>query len=227
MRTLPKAQAKLITFFEIHTDLWAQDPAAIGLDPLKLGALTAATAEARADYSHALATREAAKAATTALSGSIEKLRALGGPAISTIRAFAESSGNPGQIYSAAQIPPPGDPSPAPAPEAPTDIRIRLLGDGSLELRWQARQPAPGAEVYTQIRRRLNGIGAFTTLGATGARIFIDDSVPAGAGNVEYALTVHRGRQSSPPVVRGILLGRPAPAGARGQGPAPEHARAA
>jgi len=184
MRTLPKAQAKLITFFEVHTDLWAQDPAAIGLDPLKLDALSAATAQARQNHAEAIAAREAAKAATTALSGSIEKLRALGGPAISTIRAFAESAANPGHIYSAAQIPPPADPSPAPAPEAPTDIRIALLGDGSLELRWRTRQPAPGAEVYTQIRRQLNATGPFTALGDTGARRYIDTTVPAGTRSI-------------------------------------------
>lgn len=212
MRTLPKSQAKLITFFEAHTDLWAQDPAAIGLDPLKLGALSAAAAEARQDFASAIAAREAAKAATTALSGSIERLRALGGPAISAIRAFAESAEDPWSIYSAAHIPPPGDPSPAPAPDAPTDIAITLQTDGALELRWKTRQPAPGAEVYTQIRRRLNGAGGYTPLGATGARVFIDDSVPAGTGSVEYIFTVHRGGKSSDPVVRSILLGRPAPA---------------
>src|SRR5690606_38555746 len=111
----------------------------------------------------------------------------------------------------------------------PTDIRIALLGDGSLELRWRTRQPAPGAEVYTQIRRQLDGAGPFIPLGATGARPprYIDTTVPAGTRSIAYLLTTRRGAQSSDPVIQGILLGRPAPAGARGQVALLEHARAA
>ncbi|MFG0285131.1 MAG: hypothetical protein ACF8R7_11975 [Phycisphaerales bacterium JB039] len=214
MRTLPKSQDDLIRFFELHTSVWAGDPAAIGLDGARVAQVAAAAADARAKYAAATSAREAAKAATTALRSAIATLRATGGPAISTIRAFAASAPNPSQVYSAAEIDPPSDPTPAPAPEAARDISITLRTDGALLLRWRARQPAPGAEVYTKLRRRLDGAGPFAELAATGEAHFTDDTVPAGTRQVEYLLTVCRGATESPTEIAAILLGRPQAAGA-------------
>ncbi|MFG0283720.1 MAG: hypothetical protein ACF8R7_04800, partial [Phycisphaerales bacterium JB039] len=211
MATLPGTQEGLLTFVEDHVAVWVNDPAAIGLDLSAVTALQGAVTSARSAYTVASAARETSKGATTALHGELDTLKGLAGQAINTIRAFAEGAADPMAVYAAAQIPPRADPTPAPAPATPTDASATLLGDGTIRLRWKAPQPAAGAEVYTQIRRRLGTTGPFTTLGDTGEKTFVDDTVPAGTAEVQYTFIAKRNGQSSDPTQPiTLLLGVPA-----------------
>lgn len=218
MSTIPHTQEGLINFFESHTAVWANDPLAIGLTAEQLAALSGATIAARAALTVAISARDAAKGATTDLHGALDTLRGLGGPAIATIRAFAEGSDDPASVYATAQIPPRAEPNPAPPPAIPTDVSATVLGDGTIRIRWKAPQPAQGAEIYTQVRRRLNGAGQFTVLGDTGAKTLVDSTVPAGTHKVEYMCIAKRGDQSSDPSQPvSLLLGVPSN-GEQGEG---------
>lgn len=210
MSTIPRTQSDLIGFFETHVAVWSNDPAGIGLTAEALTALNGATVAARAALTTATASRAVAKADTTALHGALSELKSIGGPAINAIRAFAEGSDDPAAVYALAQIPPRDPPSPAPPPAIPTDASASVLGDGTIRLKWKAPQPVPGAEVYTQIKRRLNGTGEFITLGDTGAKTFVDNTVPAGTHKVEYMFIAKRSDQSSDPTQPiSLLLGVP------------------
>ncbi|MFG0283421.1 MAG: hypothetical protein ACF8R7_03275 [Phycisphaerales bacterium JB039] len=209
MTTLPKQQAELISFFEAHVPVWLNDPTAIGLTLTTVTSIQGATVAARGAYDSAQVARDASKAATTTLHGAIDTLRGMGGPAINAIRAFAEGAADPMAVYSAAQIPPPADPTPAPAPEAPSDISLTLLLDGRIQLKWKAPQPVAGAEVFTEIQRRFNGAGSYAPLASTGEKTYFDATVPAGTQQVEYLLYARRGGQVSAPAGESILLGVP------------------
>ena len=210
MGTMPQTQDALINFFESHTAVWANEPTAIGLSLEQVTALSGATVAARSALTVAIQTRDAAKGATTDLHGALATLKGLGGPAIATIRAFAEGSEDPASVYAAAQIPPRSDPNPAPPPSIPTEVSATVLGDGTIRLRWKAPQPAPGAEVFTEVKRRLNGTGTFLVLGDTGAKTLVDSTVPAGTHKVEYMCIAKRGDlQSDPSQPVTLLLGVP------------------
>src|SRR5690606_25350641 len=112
----------------------ANDPLAVGLTVEQLASLSGATVAARAALTTAIQTRDAAKGATTDLHGALDTLRGLGGPAIAAIRAFAEGSEDPASVYATAQIPPPADPTPAPAPAIPTGVSAEVLGNGSIRI---------------------------------------------------------------------------------------------
>jgi len=199
MSTMPQTQEALVSFFEAHAPVWLNDPTAIGLTLETVTSIQGATVIARGALGTAAGARDASKSATTALHGAVAELRGLGGPAIAAIRAFAEGSDDPATVYATAQIPPRDPPSPAPAPDTPTEISATVLGDGTIRVAWKVFQPVPGAEVYTQIRRRLNGVGEFTTLGDTGAKTLVDSTVPAGTHSVEYLCIAKRGEQASDP----------------------------
>jgi hypothetical protein len=85
-----------------------------------------------------------------------------------------------------------------------------VLGNGTVRLRWKAPQPSPGAEVFTQIQRRFNGAGQFQVIGDTGAKTFVDTTVPAGTASVQYIFVAKRGEQQSDPSAPiSLLLGVP------------------
>lgn len=202
MSTIPRTQADAIQFIETHLPIWIENPGAIGLSPPQLTALADAATRASQDLAAARQAREAAEAATTRLRSSMEQMRAIAGPIIAAIRAFAEGSDDPCSIYAQAQIPPRAAKSPAPAPETPVFESFDLLGDGALRLRWRVTRPAPNTPVHTRIRRRLPGESQFTLLGDTAEKHFIDRTLPVGGrgGSAVYQFQAvgggGRGRES-------------------------------
>jgi hypothetical protein len=87
-----------------------------------------------------------------------------------------------------------GTGSPVGPPGTPTGFGVRLPGDGSVEVSWTCRNP-PGARgtVY-EVWRRVGGDSEFAYLGGTGAKRFLDATLPAGAaaGGVTYQVRAAR-----------------------------------
>ena len=189
----------MLSFFEAHVALWANDPTGIGLTAEQVTALSGQTVASRSAHTVAVAARETSKGATTALQNELTQLRDMGGPMINAIRAFAEGSDDPGAVYAAAQIPPPAAPSPAPAPDAPTNITTTVYTTGAVELKWKVKQPRRGAEIFTVIFRQLNKTGPYTEYASTGEKTFVDTNIPPGATAVSYVLRARRGDQVSVP----------------------------
>lgn len=199
MSTLPRSRAEQINFFEQHVSIWASDPAALGLTSAQVTDLNGLTTAARASFVTVEAARQSAKATTTGYYGATDAMREAGGEAINTIRAFAEASDDPAAVYEAAQIPPRAAPSPAPAPDAPTNIATTVYTTGEVELKWKVKQPRPGAEIFTVIHRRLNNTGAYIEFASTGEKMFVDSNIPPGTQSVSYMLRTRRGDQVSVP----------------------------
>jgi hypothetical protein len=208
MSTLPRRKPEAIAYLENRIAMWVTEAANLGLSVSQASDLNAAIAAASGGLDAAEQARALSRAATVTYNAAYDEMRTLAGAAIKSIRAYALTTDDPSAVYALAQIPPPADPQPAPAPAAPGDITFELQSTGALLLRWKAPQPAPGAEVFTSMSRKLDGQMAFTTIFDTGAREFLDDTIPPGTASVQYVLRAKRGSQiSAPSNVITIYLG--------------------
>lgn len=104
MRTVPKADGELIQFALAHVDVWAADPAAIGLTPQDIAALRAVLSTAQTQRIAAGMARDAARSATVTAGRSAAALRAMCSQLVTTIKMFAR---NDDGVLAAAQINPP------------------------------------------------------------------------------------------------------------------------
>jgi len=197
MTVVPNKDLDAVQFFESHVPVWAATPAAVGLTAAQVAALDTATKAARNAYTAQQNARNAAKASTSAYHTNVGAMREIGGDLIKTIKAFAATSNNP-NVYAIAQIPMPAEPAPLPPPGQPNDFDVRLTGSGAIVLSWKCANAAPSSGAYFTVRRRIGTQGAFTLVGGTGSRTFIDDSIPAGSPFVTYLVQGFRGEQPGP-----------------------------
>src|SRR5688572_11971847 len=77
-------------------------------------------------------------------------------------------------------------PSPMPPPGTPSNFRVELLGDGSIEIKWRANNPTGMSGVTYQVWRRFGSEGEFTFHGASGEKKYIDSTIPAGTPQLQY-----------------------------------------
>jgi hypothetical protein len=63
-----------------------------------------------------------------------------------------------------------------------------LRGDGAVIIKWKCHNPANAAGTVYEVRRRIGGVGAFTYVGVTGTREFVDETLPLGADGVTYQI---------------------------------------
>ncbi len=87
-------------------------------------------------------------------------------------------------------------PSPLPPPGKPDRFRVTLSGDGSVELAWKCNNPPGSRGTIYQVERRVGGGSAFTFLGASGTKRFIDTSIPAGAPSLTYQVQAIRSKSA-------------------------------
>ena len=210
MSVLPDTTIGQIQFCEAHNAVWAIAPAAIGLTAAQVTALTTATGTARKSFNDAQIARQASKAATTKLRTDAAVMRSQVADLVRQIKAFAELQAVPGTVYSAAQIPPPAAPVPAPAPGKPADFAVTLESDGSVTLSWTATDSAASLGAFFTVSRKLPGQagGAFVGIGgAPGSTAesrrcsFTDSTVPASAASAgaQYIVQGFRGTRAGEP----------------------------
>lgn len=200
MRTFPTSpRATFLEWCQGHTAVFTAQAEQIGLTIEQAGAFSTATTAAAAALLAQQQAIQQARAATQAVQNFFAALRGTAGDTVRLIRAFAETQANPTTIYNLAQIPPPAQPSPAPPPAQPTELRVALdPSGGQVELRWKAANPAGTAGTSYIVRRRLPGEAAFTYLGTTGKKRFVDATLPAGVASVQYTVQGQRSDQSGP-----------------------------
>lgn len=185
---VPQTRVGKIEFYETHQPAWTTNAVVIGLTAPLMTAFTAQIAAARAAFTAAEVAREAAKAATTNFYKKVSEMQAQGSSFIDTIRATAISK-NDANIYVLAQIPPPATPSSAPPPGTPFDFRVELQPTGSLSLSWKCNNPVGVGGTIYELKRRA-GTGTPVYIGASGARTFVDDTLPSSAATgVTYFIT--------------------------------------
>lgn len=219
MSTVPEDRAGKIEFYAAHLGPWAAHAAAIGLSPGAVASIAHRLAEAREAYEAHRAAQAAARAATAAYHQKVAALHGApggGSDAIRTIRAFAETTGDP-NVYTLAQIPPPAAPAApgsGPPPGTPFDLRLRLHQDGALELRWRCSNPRHARGIVYEIMRSTGEPGAPSEyLGAVGTRRFVDRTLAAAAGaEIVYRITAVRSTSRGDPAEFIVRLGAGGPA---------------
>ncbi|MBK8269436.1 MAG: fibronectin type III domain-containing protein [Planctomycetes bacterium] len=140
---------------------------------------------------------QAAMAATQTAKAAVRALRIGAGDVVRTVRAYAENAKNPLNIYNKAQIAPPADRMPTPAPERPRSLSATLDATrGALTIRWKARNSAGTSGTNYLIRRKLPGEDQFAFVGVSGAKLFDDATIPEGVTQVEYTVQAVRGKRA-------------------------------
>jgi hypothetical protein len=192
MSIVPRKDDQLLAWTTLRSNLWLADPGSIGLTTGQVTAYRNTVITAQENFNTRAAAAAAAKAATTANRESLQQLRRSTAELLNFIKAYALSQPNPGAVYAAAQIPPPGQPSPVPPPGTPFDFRVELLQSGAITLRWKCANPAGGTGTLYEVRRRDGFSGPFAFVGASGQRSFTDETLPAGVAAVVYQVTAVR-----------------------------------
>lgn len=201
MAVLPKTRRAQIEWFESRVGAWSDDPGAIGLTEGQVAELAANVAAARAKYEQAERARNASRSATVGYHAAADTLVQGGRDLVATIKAFAEASDDR-EVYARAEIPPPADRSPLPAPGTPHDLRITLETTGRISLVWKADDAAASSGAYFIVQRRLDDEPGFAILGATGTKSFRDETVPLGTRRATYMVQPFRGSKAGRPSVQ-------------------------
>lgn len=196
MSELPRTRLDRLQYFEAHYDQWLTNAAAIGITAGAATAVKNATTACRAGFDAMMVARDAARAATQNFYNLNNTMTGLGRGVISTIKAFAESTGDP-NVYVLANINPPAPPTPVPAPATPTEFTGSVSPDGVVTLRWRAEASGPSNGVFFLLERKRGGAGAYAVLGATMERTYEDPEADVVNGPVQYRVRAVRGALSS------------------------------
>lgn len=188
MTILPKSREQMIAFIEARLDAWAAEPAAIGLTSKQVGDLVAVTAAGRAALDAQTNAINLKLAATATMRTQTDAARDLAGDLIKVIRSFAELSDDPG-VFDAALIPAPSPPTPAGAPEQPTELAAALMLPFGLELRWKG---SVAKSTHFAVHRRLPGESVYDLIGTTRSRRYQDKTLPDAASGVQYYIAAIR-----------------------------------
>lgn len=158
-------------------------------------ALNTLVVDARAAYEGAIAARSTSRTATNIQSSAVGVMAELGGDYIKTIRAFAETTGNP-SVYDLAELPPPAPPAPLGPPATPTKLTATLNTEGQISLRWGGTRA--GGTSYLIERSINSSAGPWTLIGASEERSFLDEAVPTATQSIAYRVFATRSGGTSP-----------------------------
>ncbi|MFI4916016.1 MAG: hypothetical protein ACIAS6_05855 [Phycisphaerales bacterium JB060] len=208
MSTIPQSYPDAIDWTIDHLANWPADPTTIGLDEARILELTALKDAAAAALANARQLDEDKKAAYAAYHAAGRAMRDYASQSVGLIRGFAKASDNPSAIYSLAQIPAPADPAPAPTPGKPTDYKVRLLDDGSLEVTFECDNEGANAVSYEVRRRDGTAQSApFQFIKNAGERRFVDDTIPYGTSTVVYRVVAFRTTGRGDPAIFMVTFG--------------------
>lgn len=186
---LPPTPLGRVEFCEQHVPPFTANALAIGTTAGAVSELSTRTVAARAAYNAQQAARNAARAATVDYHLAVAAMTTAVADILKQVKAKAATAGD--GVYALAEIPVPQTPSPKPPPGTPTDFVVTLNPDGSLNLKWRCPNP-PGANgTMYQVARKI-GSGAWTPIGGSGTRSFVDATVPAGTATVTYQIQAAR-----------------------------------
>ncbi len=196
MSELPRTRQERLEYFEARTLLWNANALTIGLSAAQATAIKNAAIANRADFNAMEIARGASKAATNTFYTTNNTMYDLGRDLIRTIKSFAETTNNP-LVYSLANIAPPTPPTPVPAPDVPTDFAGVLSPIGVATLSWKATKSGASSGIFFVVERQRAGEAAFSTLGASAEKSFIDPDPRAASGSVYYRVKAVRGVDES------------------------------
>ncbi len=168
-------------------------PAPIGMSAAQSTAYIAAANALNASINTANAARNVARAKFELSDSAWATFRAVSAECLAAIKAKAESNDDPTEIYALAEIPSPALPSPAGPPTDVTDVAAHLRNDGTIQITWKGT--VRNAQFFT-VWRRLS-TQAWTQIGSTAKKQFIDGTLTAGTTSATYMVRSQRGDQVS------------------------------
>lgn len=197
MPRVPVTVQDLLNYCSEHSTTWTPSPTTIGLTAAMVSAFKTASMDAATAVAAQAAARDAAKATTLTANAKVKALRRSVAGMIRSISTYAAAQSDPSVVYAAAQIDPPSPRTPSEPPGQPTNITATLDDEGNITLKWKCVNPAGGNVVYS-IERRDGTDGDFTTLDIVGSRVYLDETIPAGAPTIQYRIRGHRGQMDGP-----------------------------
>ena len=200
---LPNSREQMIQWFNQRIASWGADPTTIGLTASQVADLAGKLAAAQTDESAAFDARIASKNATANYYTSSDDLRNFGSDLIKTIKAFAETTNNPG-VYTAASVPPPSPPTPLGPPATPKNLSYKLNTAGEIELEWDSSRT--GGTSFTIERSITGATGPWSIVGTSEEAAFTDTAVPSGVASVAYRVIASRSGGSSNPTAALVVL---------------------
>ena len=206
MSILPSRTQDLLEWFDLHSPVWADEAANIGLTPAQAAEFGTLAATARAKYIEQLDAEEAARVAANQARDAIARARRSASDLIRSIKGFAANApaGETLSVYNAAQIPMAAPPSPVGPPGKPHDITVTLTPTtGDITLRWKVVNPVGTVGTSYIVKRRIGGGGTsqaaeFQFVGVTGNKEFTDTTLEGGAESVQYIVQGQRSRHAGP-----------------------------
>lgn len=207
MSIVPSSKPDRIAFYEDHIAVWTASATDLGILPSECTALAALVASARSAYSNQGIAADAARSATSDATLAVQSMHTLGASVIAKIKAYAESTGNPG-VLNTAQLPQPNPDSPVGPPGKPTDFVVTLNQSGSLNLKWKCANPPGAVGTVYEVLRRIGAGGTFTYVGVAGGdKSYTDETLPAGSSGVAYRVTGLRSGLRGPTVQCDVNFG--------------------
>lgn len=195
---MPSTIPEVIDWCTSRVDLWSTNATSIGLSAAQALAFKTTVTTMVANHTKAEVARVAAKNATMDFQSSFDAARALGNAYILMIKAYAETTHNPG-VYALAAVTPNNPPSTLPAPNAPQTFGAEINPSGTLTIKWKVTQPAGVSGVAYVVSRRMVGQTEFSIVANVGsAKMYTDTTLPYGIDRVEYMVQPVRGNAMGP-----------------------------
>jgi len=200
---LPSDRGPAITWITEHLAQWADNAAAIGVDPVDVTAAASLTSTATNAKTAAGTARQASKDATLDWYEKADLAIDAARDLILEIKAFAASSDDP-QVYVLAGLSPRSAPGEVPAPESPTAITAALTPGGSIQLGWTCRGPQG---TFYIVKRRLDGEAAFSIIATVTEKNFTDNNLSLGVDRVFYQINAQKNEKVTEGDIRIVQLG--------------------
>lgn len=204
---VPTKIGEFITFGVNHANIFDLNHTALGIPASVATAFKTQMGANQGYFTAQINAQEAAVGATGKQQASTATSRQMLADIIRAIDLTAANSTDPAGIYALAQIPAPASPSPAAPPGTPTDFKVALEATGSVVLSWKCPNPPGTTGTIYEVRRAPAGTQAWTFIGATGVRKFVDDTILSGSSPVTYQITAVRSTVRGPAATYNVTFG--------------------
>ncbi len=196
---IPQGRSAALSWLEGHISGWNDNYAGIGLTSASVIDLAQDISNARNSFTSVEQVRSESLASTQDFYADMDKAHNKASDMILTIKAFAESGDTPAAIYLLAGITGKDAPTPAAAPETPAITSAQIAANGYVTIGFTGRGPA--GTVWL-VSRKLDTQTAYTFLGQSDDKVFVDTTLPTGVTTATYIVRGVRGQLSglsSPP----------------------------
>ncbi len=178
---IPNTRNEIVEFYKQHAEIWSTLTTEIGISVELAAAVKAATDAAVLAQQTAVAQRNTAKMSTTDFYDKADALRAIGGAAVATIRAYAEATDDK-EVYIKAEVSPPAPPTPPGPPVAPKSVTADPNATGTITLKIKG-SVAKNASFH--IERSVDN-GPWVLVNPTRSKTWTDEAVPMNTNTITY-----------------------------------------